>query len=267
MTRETRTGAITVGVAAAVLAALILGGVAFFGGSPEGAATRPGASGATGSTGADPMPSADQESPTSVPVDNHSTTEPGTTPPDGDPGQEVTLVVSLDTTVRDLTTEVPLSRDQTMEGAIAAFADYAAWLLSSPAAKAEPQRAGEAVGRGQLNTAHAHQVAMMGRSESDAFRPELGVFRGLGHSGDATVPDSVMVEVLAPLTMGDTTRWAVVGGVISWTDEGWVLTSIEPHAPQDPRLVEQNESETVVETLLVEGHLPDGIGWQRFADE
>jgi hypothetical protein len=152
---------------------------------------------------------------------------------------------SVDESAGDARGAIAPGTTRTQAGAVSAFATCAVWLIGSPAAKNEPALAAQAVGGDLINSADAQLIAGMQRHPGDSFAAQDGRYRILGLSGDQALPDQVMVEVEAPLTMGGRTRRAVVGGVITWTPAGWMVSSMTPRE--------------------VSPTLP-GLGWQRFAD-
>ncbi|RNL63152.1 hypothetical protein EFK50_15720 [Nocardioides marmoriginsengisoli] len=180
--------------------------------------------------------------------------------PSAAPLQQGTVVV--DDAVGDLTTEVALGRTRTPDGAVAAFAGYAAWLIGSPAAAADPSGAVRAVGGASVNPADAQLLAGMQRVPGDDFAAESGAYRVLGLSGDARAPAEVMVEVAAPLTVAGTSRWSRVGGVVAWTPSGWRVVSIRPGELPQPE-----QARTDVRTFTAEDRARTlaGLGWRAFA--
>lgn len=97
----------------------------------------------------------------------------------------------------------------------------------------------------------------MVRSDGDKFEVADGAYRILGHSGNATKPDQVMLEITAPLTLAGKARWAVIGGVVKWNDDHWSVVSMTPREVEDA-----DDSQPPVD---VENDLLGGTGWQRFA--
>lgn len=163
----------------------------------------------------------------------------------------------------ELEVPIDLGSTRTLDGAVAAFSSYAAWLVGSPAAAEEPELASEVVGGKLINAADARLLAGMQRSEGDAFDLASGAYRVLGHAGDESRPDEVLVEVAGPLTIAGATRWAVIGGSIAWTDEGWQLVSIVPREVPQPSAADKSaESLSKTERISV----LDGLGWHLFAD-
>lgn len=169
--------------------------------------------------------------------------------------------VVADPSVAELHGPVSRGTDPSRDGAVAAFTSYSVWLLTSPAAAADPAGALEVVGQGLLNPTLMQPFVDLDRDASDAFEVERGAYRVPGYSGPEEAPDQVMVEVLAPLTLDGSTRWAVVGGVVQWTDGGWSLQNIGPReVPQPssgPSVADFSEDD-VAATL-------DGLGWATFS--
>ncbi|KQY58587.1 hypothetical protein ASD11_02715 [Aeromicrobium sp. Root495] len=152
---------------------------------------------------------------------------------------------------------------RTLDGAATAFSTYAVWVVGSPAALEDPALVAETIGGTVINSADAQLLAGMQRSAGDTFAAEDGAYRVIGHSGSAERPDQVMVEVAAPLSVKGKTRWAVVGGVVQWTSEGWTVASIQPREVPQPSDADQAtdlSSEERAKTLA-------GLGWRLFADE
>lgn len=152
---------------------------------------------------------------------------------------------------------------RSLDGAATAFSTYAVWVVGSPAARKDPDLVAEAVGGDVINSADAQLLAGIQRSAGDTFAAEDGAYRVIGHSGSAERPDQVMVEVAAPLTMQDKTRWAVVGGVVQWTSEGWTVASIRPREIPQPSGADQASDLSTKERAKTLA----GLGWQLFADE
>jgi len=170
--------------------------------------------------------------------------------------------VPVNDSVGDLTTEVALGTVHTPDGAVAAFAAYAAWLVGSPAAQGDPTAAIGAVGGGSVNPIDARLISEMTRQPGDGFAASAGGYRVLGHAGDAKQPQEVMVEVTAPLTVNGRTRWSTIGGVVTWTPDGWKLVSIRPVEVPQPeagrRDIRQLSTAERARTFA-------GLGWQAFA--
>lgn len=161
-----------------------------------------------------------------------------------------------------LSSEVSLGRVRTPDGAVTAFTAYAAWLVGSPAAQADPVAALRAVGSALVDPVDARQVVEMSRKPGDGFAASAGAYRVLGRAGDIARPREVMVEVAAPLTVNGRTRWGVVGGVVSWTESGWQLVSIRPgEVPQPTSRREDIRAFTPAERAKTFA----GLGWQAFA--
>lgn len=167
-----------------------------------------------------------------------------------------------DMSVGDLKSEVELGENRTQSGAVAAFTSYSVWLIGSPAAQAEPESAAQVVGDGVINPADARLIAGIQRSPSDGFEADKGAYRVIGFSGTADKPNEVMVEVAAPLSIDGKTRWAVVGGVVDWTSEGWKVRSIRPREIPQPTSpdVDSFTSKERDKTL-------EGLSWQSFAEK
>lgn len=164
-------------------------------------------------------------------------------------------VAEADTVVQPVTV-------QTADEAVAAFTSLATWFLASPAARKEPARAVDEAGE-HLNPADAHQLIGMVRSERDHFAAERGGYRVLGYAGKEATPDQVMVEVVAPLTTRSGTRWAIVGGVVSWRDGQWELTSLRPtELKAQPSQPSRNASSMTSRDQEV---VFEGLGWRLFA--
>lgn len=170
--------------------------------------------------------------------------------------------VPVNDAVSGLTTEVALGTVHTSDGAVAAFAAYAAWLIGSPAAQGDPTAAIGAVGGGSVNLIDARLISEMTRKPGDRFAAGAGGYRVLGHAGDAKQPKEVMVEVLAPLTVNGRTRWSTVGGVVTWTPDGWKLASIRPVEVPQPRAGRRDIREL---SEAERARTFAGLGWQAFA--
>ncbi|MEG9227626.1 hypothetical protein [Aeromicrobium sp. Sec7.5] len=162
--------------------------------------------------------------------------------------------------VGDLATPVAKGKDRTKNGAVAAFSSYSAWLIGSPAAASDAAAALDAVASDLLNPAVAQTLLDIDRSGDNHFAVEVGAYRVIAHSGDDAAPDQVMVEIAAPLTIAGATRWAVVGGVVQWTEAGWDLVSIAP------REVPQPAGKSSVDDLsdAERAATLEGLGWQSF---
>lgn len=232
-------------VLAALLTALILGAVVLLGpGSGGGVSGQPGSSApvSSGSTAAE----------TGAPVSTGSA-EVADIPA----GEAV-----VDDDVAELTAEPVIGGSRTRDGAVEAFAESATWLIASPAAAEEPSTAAEAVSE-VINDVDAEILSRFDRSGGADFEPLLGAYRVLAHAGPEEAPESVMVEVVAPLTAGGTTRWAIVGGVVTWTPSGWQIESIRPQEtgqPASPTAAVLEFSDNDRASVL------PGVGWQFFAN-
>lgn len=169
--------------------------------------------------------------------------------------------VVADPSVAELRGPVGRGTDPSPDGAVAAFTSYSVWLLTSPAAATDPAGALEVVGRGLLTPTLVQSLVDLDRSAPDAFEVERGAYRVPGYSGPEEAPDQVMVEVLAPLTLDGSTRWAVIGGVVQWTDGAWSLQSLAPREVPQPTagwsVAEFSEDD--VATIL------PGLGWATFS--
>lgn len=167
--------------------------------------------------------------------------------------------VAVDQEVERLDGPVEPGTKRTEGGAVAAFSAYAVWLIGSPAAQDEPKQAVEVIGGDTLDSGDAEMMSGMRHADGDTFDAEHGAYRVIGHAGDADKPDQVMVEVAAPLTMGGSTRWAVVGGVVRWTADGWSVASMQPRetAQADTLRADRLTPKQRVSTLK-------GLGWRLF---
>ena len=164
----------------------------------------------------------------------------------------------------DLRGPLAFGTDQSRAGAVAAFTSTATWLLASPAARNEPTLAVTGPTGSKLNVADAQGLIGMVRSPEDDFTPSRGVYRILGHSGDAASPDQVMVEVAAPARFGDNTRWLIIGGVVTWSEGRWNLASIAPQeVPQPPPTISHARQMSPSQ----QSQTFPGLGWQYFAAE
>lgn len=194
-------------------------------------------------------------------VDSRPSAPPGSPPPTAEASALKQGRVAASDAVADLTTEVALGRERTQDGAAAAFTAYAAWLIGSPAARDDPEAALRVVGGRLVTPSDARLLIAMKRKSGDGLSASAGAYRILGRSGAASAPDSVMVEVTAPLTVDGRTRWATVGGVVAWTPTGWQLVSIRPREVPQPgpgrRDVRALSPAERAKTLA-------GIGWQAF---
>lgn len=165
--------------------------------------------------------------------------------------------IRIDQDIDQMSGPVQLSKIRTQDGAAAAFASYAAWVISSPAAKREPSLAVQAIGADTLNNADAELLRGMKRAPDDNFQVAQGAYRVLGHAGADERPDQVMVEIAAPLSVGGNERWSIVGGVVKWTADGWTVASLRP------REIEDADSDSASDLTAEEraGTLP-GLGWR-----
>ncbi|MFL6060907.1 MAG: hypothetical protein ACJ72E_06730 [Marmoricola sp.] len=164
--------------------------------------------------------------------------------------------------VDDMTSQLALGRTHTLDGAVDSFAAYAGWLVGSPAAAADPDGAVRAIGSLTMNAADARALTQMGRTAGDGLASSRGAYRTLGYAGPQTAPTEAMVQVDAPLRLGGSTRWCIVGGVVRWTADGWRLDSIQPtEVPQPAQERQDVRTMSVAERTRT---LP-GLGWQLFA--
>lgn len=154
-------------------------------------------------------------------------------------------------------------RTRTTDGAAAAFTAYAQWLVGSPSAAEDPAAAVAAVGGTVLNPVDARLLVEMQRGPGDGFAASDGAYRVLGHAGPARAPEEVMVEITAPLTAGGKTRWATVGGVVTWTSQGWKLTSIKPSEVAQPTV---GRGDVDAFSPRDRSRTLPGLGWRSFRD-
>jgi hypothetical protein len=162
----------------------------------------------------------------------------------------------------DATTAIDVSTGHDPDGAVEAFVSYATWAVASPAAANDPLHASAALG-GKLNTADAAMVDAIDRTTEHDFVPSEGAYRVLGHSGSEAAPDQVMLEVVAPMTVGGQIMWRKIGGVISWESGRWLPTSMQPRdvpQPSDPSLP------VVAMTDAERNRVLDGLGWELFSN-
>ena len=166
---------------------------------------------------------------------------------------------SVSSDVRSLTAPRRFT-GRSLDGAVSGFASMATWLIASPAARSQPALAVEEVAAPAVDPATSQTLANMLRSPGDDFRPEVGAYRVRGYSGGEGSPDQVIVEVVAPLTLACSTRWVVVGGVVTWTGSEWKLFSMAPR-----ELPTQPTKQTGLR--LKSGAVPwaQGPGWRTFA--
>lgn len=194
-----------------------------------------------------------------------ATTEPKSTPAPAPPVPTTAPLkqgsVVADAGAGDLTSEIALGRTRTSEGAVAAFTAYATWLVGSPAAAAEPEKAAGVVGGRLIDPTDARLLAGMQRGKDDGFDAEHGAYRVLGHAGAAKAPDEVMIEVTAPLTLGERTQWRTIGGVVGWTPQGWQLVSIKPGDVPQPAADRKDVRRFTVQERA---RTLDGLGWHAF---
>lgn len=167
--------------------------------------------------------------------------------------------VAVDQSLEQIDGPVTQGRTRTQDGAVSAFSAYAVWLIGSPAAKDEPTLAAEVIGGDTINNADAETIAGMRRSENDTFAASDGSYRVLGFAGTADAPEQVMVEIAAPLTANGKTRWAIIGGVVKWTADGWSVASMQPRETDqaDASKADELTAKERVKTL-------PGLGWRLF---
>lgn len=170
--------------------------------------------------------------------------------------------VAIDPSIADLAAEPAIEADRTLDGGVKAFVESALWVLASPAAEADPMNAPAAVSD-VIGTTDAEILGRFDRTGGVDFLPLDGAYRVLGHSGDEARPEAVMVEVAAPLTVASSTRWLIVGGVISWTDDGWQISSIRPTETGQPTSGATHLGEFTDEDRLA---VLTGLGWTAFAN-
>lgn len=169
---------------------------------------------------------------------------------------------AADDAAADATTAIEPAGDHSPTGAVEAFVSYATWVIASPAAAEDPLNTSEALG-GALNSADASMIEAIDHSSDLDFAPSKGAYRLLGHSGDETAPDQVMLELVAPMTVDGRTMWSKIGGVVAWQDGRWVPTSMRPGEvpqPADPSIALVDMSETERD------HLLEGLGWELFSN-
>lgn len=145
-----------------------------------------------------------------------------------------------------------------------AFTAYAEYLVGAPAASADSSGALAALAAPAMNVADAAQLRAMAKSPTNRFEASLGAYRILGWSGEEASPQEVMIEVGAPLSVGSNSRWAVIGGVVSWIDGGWSLTSMRPREVAQPTTTKQ-KSKVSSMTAAERNRVFEGPGWQSFA--
>lgn len=214
--------------------------------------------GAFASDASSDSPSSDSGTATSVP-------QPSLDP--GEPAEGPGGAASTEGKVRPnpdaakLKTEVSRGHDHTKNGAVASFASYSVWLIASPAAKTEPKLAVEHFGGSLLNPADAEMLVGMKRAADDSFDVSNGAYRVLGFSGPESNPDQVMIEIVAPLSVGGNARWSVVGGVVKWANGSWELSSIAPREVPQPKSAKSIEGMANAERSKV----AEGLGWLTFA--
>lgn len=170
----------------------------------------------------------------------------------------------VDTAASELRGKPPVATtEQTTDGAVEAFVSASQFILASPASEADAQAAIEGVST-VLNDVDEQMLARFDRKEGVTFSPLDGSYRVLAISGPERRPAKVMLEVLAPLTVGDVQRWAVVGGVIAFVDGQWQIESIRPSEPIQPRAQAAELGKlTDADRARVLGGKP---GWLTFAN-
>ncbi len=231
----------TLVVAAFAVVGVLSGAAALAGASPQG----------------DPAP---VELAEELPATPDATLDPGAAATSPGAAELQEGVVEADEAVAELNTQVALGDDRSKSGAVASFTAYAQWLLSSPAAAAEPQAAVESVASDVIDPATARQLVDMERIAGDGFDVPSGAYRVLASAGDEDAPEQLMLEIAAPLTVAGQTRWAVVGGVVKWESGAWHLVSMAPREIPQPdgksNVNQFNEAERA-STL-------EGLGWFAF---
>ncbi|MDR6208400.1 hypothetical protein QE364_000088 [Nocardioides zeae] len=170
--------------------------------------------------------------------------------------------VTIDQSIADLAAEPAIEADQTIDGGVKAFVESALWVLASPAAEADPMNAPAAISD-VIGTTDAEILGRFDRTGGVDFLPLDGAYRVLGHSGDQAAPEAVMVEVAAPMTISSGTRWLFVGGVITWTDDGWQISSIKPTETGQPTSGATHLGDFTDEDRLA---VLTGLGWTAFAN-
>ncbi|WP_152730175.1 hypothetical protein [Goekera deserti] len=199
-----------------------------------------------------------------------SSTATSTTPPPGSPAPTgapppgvvgVGLPVGtarVDMDVVWLGQDIPLGTDRSLDGAVTAFTEYVVWLVGSPAAEVS----GGAFRRLSTGTVYpglGDTVALLAEPGGQRFEATAGAYRRLGWSGSEQTPDAVMIEVIAPY--GDTfqDRWLCIGGLVTWTPDGWLIDSMLPREVRQPfdgaRTLTSEQKATLFE----------GPGWTEFA--
>jgi hypothetical protein len=73
----------------------------------------------------------------------------------------------------------------------------------------------------------------------------------------------VMIELIAPITYGTTSRWLVVGGVVRWETAGWRLAALRPREVAQP--TGQKDRAGAVRAARESLELPE-IGWLAYAN-
>lgn len=224
-----------------------------------------------GGSGAIPTPRAGE----TAPVAGAAATTPASSAsasPVPAPGGEAELesgAVVADESVANLEGEVSLGTIRSLEGGVAAFTSYATWLVASPASRNEPDQAIGVVASEGMDPADRQMLRGMARDKELTLRPSAGAYRVLGHSGEADNPLAVMTEFIAPLTYGGATRWVVVGGVVSWTPEGWLLDSIRPRQVKQPTVPAQVSGRAATRAAVQaagDGAGLPGVGWRTYAN-
>ncbi|WP_220793325.1 hypothetical protein [Nocardioides stalactiti] len=162
----------------------------------------------------------------------------------------------------DATTAIDPAGAQDATGAVEVFVSYLTWALASPAAAADPLRVSQNLG-GHLNMGDATMLDMRSHDDSTDLNPSKGAYRVLGHSGDESAPDQVMLEFVAPLESDDRILWRKFGGVVAWVDGRWAPTSMQPRdVPQPADLTQTVAGMSDEERTRV----LDGLGWTLFSN-
>lgn len=165
--------------------------------------------------------------------------------------------------VGDAERAVALGTERSQSGAVAAFTSYATWVLGSPAAGEDPEQAVELIADPEMSFGDKQTFINREWGASDSYQPSLGGYRVLAYSGDAEEPDSVMIEMVGPLTTVSGTRWVVVGGVVNWTQGAWRVFSLGPRElDQQPSSGEQSAEQM---NAADQAAVFDGLGWKLFA--
>lgn len=169
--------------------------------------------------------------------------------------------VVVDETVAELIAEPQLEAPRTVDGGVQGFAEAAIWLLASPAAAEDPMNAASAIS-GVINSTDAEILGRFDRTGGVEFRPSVGAYRVLAQAGDPAVPSNVMLEIVAPLRVGDASRWLIVGGVVAWTSDGWQIESIRPVETGQPVSGATSVSEFTEDDR---SSVMPGAGWSAFS--